>query len=364
MKEVLQKKTLFVVIPLLIALLSVFVLSGPASSPDLHGSTLAALEEKQTTVLELSAASAAASAAITLIPGDVATPIADKLADLSSHFLLVLCAVFLEKYLLTITGTVTFSFLIPVSCLLYVLYVLFDWKSLRLLAARLTAFGLLIFLVIPASVYVSDLIEDSYQASIEATIETARDAAAELESESETAGEGEKGFFSGLISTVTDGVSGITDKVGEMVNRFMEALAVMLVTCCAIPVLGPAVLPLVCQDPAVRGAAGQLQRHPPRAEGSAFPKKTGRAPVKASRRSGVRRYFARAPASKETDPIITDGKWLSYADHSCFSPEGAAAGHGCPAGDASSGGRIFLVCIRLLPGRGCGPGCIGQRREH
>ena len=52
MKEVLQKKTLFVVIPLLIALLSVFVLSGPASSPDLHGSTLAALEEKQTTVLE------------------------------------------------------------------------------------------------------------------------------------------------------------------------------------------------------------------------------------------------------------------------------------------------------------------------
>ena len=50
MKEVLQKKTLFVVIPLLIALLSVFVLSGPASSPDLHGSTLAALEEKQTTV--------------------------------------------------------------------------------------------------------------------------------------------------------------------------------------------------------------------------------------------------------------------------------------------------------------------------
>ena len=348
MKEVLQKKTLFVVIPLLIALLSVFVLSGPASSPDLHGSTLAALEEKQTTVLELSAASAAASAAITLIPGDVATPIADKLADLSSHFLLVLCAVFLEKYLLTITGTVTFSFLIPVSCLLYVLYVLFDWKSLRLLAARLTAFGLLIFLVIPASVYVSDLIEDSYQASIEATIETARDAAAELESESETAGEGEKGFFSGLISTVTDGVSGITDKVGEMVNRFMEALAVML----------------VCQDPAVRGAVGQLQRHPPRAEGSAFPKKTGRAPVKASRRSGVRRYFARAPASKETDPIITDGKWLSYADHSCFSPEGAAAGHGCPAGDASSGGRIFLVCIRLLPGRGCGPGCIGQRREH
>jgi len=237
MKKLDRTKLRLAVIPLLIAFFSVFVVAGVASSPQFHADTIAALDEKQATVLELTAASTAASAAITLLPGDAATPIAEKLADLSSGFLLVLCAVFLEKYLLTITGTVTFSFLIPVSCLLYVLYVLFDWKSLRLLAARLTAFGLLIFLVIPASVYVSDLIEDSYQASIEATIETARDAAAELESESETAGEGEKGFFSGLISTVTDGVSGITDKVGEMVNRFMEALAVMLVTCCAIPVL-------------------------------------------------------------------------------------------------------------------------------
>ncbi len=74
-----------------------FVLSGPCLVPGSSRPYLAALEEKQTTVLELSAASAAASAAITLIPGDVATPIADKLADLSSHFLLVLCAVFLEN---------------------------------------------------------------------------------------------------------------------------------------------------------------------------------------------------------------------------------------------------------------------------
>ncbi len=272
MKEVLQKKTLFVVIPLLIALLSVFVLSGPASSPDLHGPTLAALEEKQTTVLELSAASAAASAAITLIPGDVATPIADKLADLSSHFLLVLCAVFLEKYLLTITGTVTFSFLIPVSCLLYVLYVLFDWKSLRLLAARLTAFGLLIFLVIPASVYVSDLIEDSYQASIEATIETARDAAAELESESETAGEEKKASFRADLHRDRRGLRdhGQSGRDGQPLYGGAGRDAGDLLR---HPGPGPAVLPLVCQDPAVRGAAGQLQRHPPRAEGPAFPKK-------------------------------------------------------------------------------------------
>ena len=41
-----------------------------------------ALAEKQETVLELTAASTAASAAITLLPGDTATPIAEKLAEI------------------------------------------------------------------------------------------------------------------------------------------------------------------------------------------------------------------------------------------------------------------------------------------
>lgn len=207
MKETLQKKSLHIIIPVLIAVLSIFLLSGFASSADFHKGTLAALEEKQTTVLELSAASATASAAITLIPGDVATPIADKLADLSSHFLLVLCAIFLEKYLLTITGSITFSLLIPVACALYVVYILFDWESLRLLASKLVIFGLLIFLLIPASVKLSNMIEGTYQASIEATIETATSTAEEIESTTNTTSESEEGFWSGLVSSVTEGVS-------------------------------------------------------------------------------------------------------------------------------------------------------------
>ena len=108
-QEKLRRNALFLILPLLAALLSFFVLAGVASSSEFHKHSIAALEEKQTTVLELSAASAAASAAITLIPGDAATPIAEQLADLSSHFLVVLCAIYLEKYLLTITGFLAFK---------------------------------------------------------------------------------------------------------------------------------------------------------------------------------------------------------------------------------------------------------------
>lgn len=241
MEILLQKKILRVIVSLFLALVSVVFLSGLTSSPEFHKSTLAALEEKQSTVLELSAASAAASAAITLIPGDVATPIANKLADLSSHFILVLCAILLEKYLLTITGTITFSLLVPLACILYVMYVLFDWKSLQTLATKLALFGLLIFFVIPASVHVSDMIEATYHTSIEATIDTAATIVDEIEEDADSSEKDDDGFLAGLVSSVTESVTGaisrITDKAGEIVNRFIEALAIMLVTCCIIPIL-------------------------------------------------------------------------------------------------------------------------------
>ena len=71
--------------------------------------TIASLDEKKSTVTGLAAASISVSSAITLIPGDTATPIANELADLSTYFMVILSAVFLEKYLLTIIGFIVFK---------------------------------------------------------------------------------------------------------------------------------------------------------------------------------------------------------------------------------------------------------------
>ena len=73
----------------ILALASIFGVAKLTTDPAFYQKSIAALEEKQETVLELTAASTAASAAITLLPGDTATPIADKLADLSGYFLIV-----------------------------------------------------------------------------------------------------------------------------------------------------------------------------------------------------------------------------------------------------------------------------------
>ena len=207
--------------------------------------------------MELTAASTAASAAITLIPGDVGTPIANKLADLSSYFLIVLCAIYLEKYLVTITGYAAFKILVPIACVFFSGYLLWRKEILRVVAQKFLLFGLAVYLVIPASVKVADMIETTYASSIEGTIETAKQTTDEIESETGEGGqmddnnssgnsqndsdsdskENSGGFFSGLFNKVQEGVSTATANVENVLNNFIEALAILLVTSCLIPIL-------------------------------------------------------------------------------------------------------------------------------
>ena len=169
-----KQKCITAAVLLLVAILSITVVGKYVSAPENHQKTIASLDEKKQTVMELTAASTVTSALITLLPGDTATPIAEKMADVSGYLLVVLCAIYLEKYLVTITGYVAFTYLIPIACGLWMLNLIFANATVRKLAAKLAVFGLAISLVVPASVKISDLIGDTYQAQIEATIEDAK----------------------------------------------------------------------------------------------------------------------------------------------------------------------------------------------
>ncbi|MDO4538542.1 MAG: hypothetical protein Q4B54_10310, partial [Coriobacteriales bacterium] len=78
----------------LAALISVFALGPHFTKPDAYKRTVASLDQKKDTVMTLTGASTGTSAAITILPGDVATPIAEKLVDLSSDFLIVVGALY------------------------------------------------------------------------------------------------------------------------------------------------------------------------------------------------------------------------------------------------------------------------------
>ncbi len=236
-----NRKVLRIVLPLILALISMLVLTRISTSRDFHAKTIASLDDKKSTVMELTAASTAASAALTLLPGDTATPIAEKLADMSTYFLIVLCAIYVEKYLVTMTGYAAFLILIPLGCVLYAAGTGLGRHTWERIAKKLALFGIAIALVIPASVKVSDLIEHTYQSSIQDTVDAAKKATQEIQSSSEGQQDSDSsdnsGVLSGIISGIKNGVSDISDKLEAVLNNFIEALAVMLVTSCVIPVL-------------------------------------------------------------------------------------------------------------------------------
>lgn len=261
-----KKKCIYIVIWLLIGILSFTVVEKYASSPETHQATITSLDEKKATVLELTAATTATSALITLLPGDIGTPIAEKVADLSGYLLIVLCAVFLEKYLVTITGYAAFKIFIPAACVLFAANIMARNRSIDKLARRLLIFGICIFLVVPASVKVSDLIETTYQSQTDATLEDAKSTQEMLENSSAVEQEqtqqsadqntaqqetGISGIFdkakdalSSAKDSVTTAVENVTisseelvQKVQNSLNHFVEAVAVMLITSCVIPLL-------------------------------------------------------------------------------------------------------------------------------
>lgn len=222
-----SKKILSIVLPIIIALFSIFVLAKPASTPSTYKKTIASLDEKKTTVMELTAASAAVSAAITLIPGDTGTPIAEKLVDLSTYFLVVLCAIYLEKYMLTLAGYGVFKVLIPVICILLIVNVFRKSETCERLMKKIGIFSLALVLVVPVSVKVSDFIQKTYEESINETISSAKEMSDELEDEEDK----------GLWDRITDGATSAVNKVEQSLNQFVEALAVLIVTSCIIPIL-------------------------------------------------------------------------------------------------------------------------------
>lgn len=237
MKSITKQKAVLAAAMILAAVLSFAVLAGALSAPSLHAGTINALEEKRDTVMGLAAASAAASAGITLIPGDVATPIADKLADLSSAFLVVLCAIYLEKYLVTMTFYVAFRYLVPAVCLLLVVNLFWQRDWLQRLMVKLVAFTVVICAVVPASMGLSGMIERTYSDSIEQTTASTEQAVESMENaagdEEESGGLG--GLLDQVVSGVTQAAEQVTEQVKTLLSRFLEALAVMIVTSCVIP---------------------------------------------------------------------------------------------------------------------------------
>lgn len=232
MKSFDYKTILKWILPILICLSSFCMVAQKTSTPNFHEQSIQYLDEKRNTVMTLAASSAAISTAITILPGDTGTPIANGLADLSSKFLLVLGAIYLEKYALTLTCMVTFKYIIPILYLAWLVNNVTKWDWLRIVCIKIGIMAVAMCLIVPCSVKLSKTIEATYETSIQETIDHANNIQKKIKKDKEN-----KNFFEKAAEAFSSTAQKYTKMFNQSLNNFMEATAIMIVTSCVIPIL-------------------------------------------------------------------------------------------------------------------------------
>ena len=235
-----QFRTAIVLILALTVILSCTFIGNKLTDPAAYSHTIEVLDQNRATVLGLSAASAAASAAVSALPDDICSPLAQEISEFTTWFLLILSVIYLEKYLLTIFGAVACYVLVPLGCCALLTNCFFPKNSFRSIGTKLLALGAVLLLVIPTSVWVSDQINEIYTKSIEITVASANavsdnligDIAGETDENTSVIDEAKA-----ILGDVSGSVAGVIDQFKNVLNRFVEATAVMIVTTCLIPIL-------------------------------------------------------------------------------------------------------------------------------
>lgn len=240
-----------IVLLIIAALLSEFVGRPHFENVETWSSTIEVIDAKKDNVLALTTSTIALSAAISALPDDTGTPVAEQLTQLSGNLGIVLAVLYLEKYLLTVLGFLSFGVLGPAAFVLLAASLLAHGRlstghTLFILGVRILLVGIIAVTVVPASVWVTQRIDETYQTSISQE-KVGENADGSENADSENAGgesQENKNFWDSiasgaaqLVSNLKDGIKSVTDGVVEQVTNLIEGAIVMIVTSCLVPLL-------------------------------------------------------------------------------------------------------------------------------
>ncbi|GFH43354.1 hypothetical protein Hs30E_19050 [Lactococcus hodotermopsidis] len=193
--------------------------------------------------LELMAATTAGSVTVSLLPGDVGNAISEQLAELSGKFMMVLGVLMIEKFLLVIAGTISFTYLIPIAMGLGIYFVYRRSPIFKILAIKLVIFATFFVAMVPISLQISDLVDRNFVTEIQKTSQQIKEDDKEIKKKQEKI-EKDTSFLDKVKSGVTDFFSKTgkvltagKEKAVRMLNTLTQEVTRMLVTTCVIPVV-------------------------------------------------------------------------------------------------------------------------------
>lgn len=247
-KEKIQKinPSLVLKISILVFLmaLSFFVASALVVKCPVFTRSIDSLEESQGVVMAVTGATLGVSVAITFLPDDYATPLADTLADMSTYFVLLLGMILFEKLLITFGVPFAFKYIIPLGLLLLIVYLLLHKQILKKIALRILALAIVIIFMVPLGTYVSKWMCGSSIAYVNETVTTAQDGADMIEEISENTSS-EKSFYEMISNVFNSAIEGVTDLFNYykgIIQKFVNTIAIMMLAYLVIPILTFALL--------------------------------------------------------------------------------------------------------------------------
>lgn len=217
-----SKKLICVLLLLIVAITSITALTKFATNPNTYSTTIKSIDDKKMTVMGVTASAAITSAGLATIPNT--TPIANQILNISSYLLIVVCVLVLEKSLLSVFGYLSFTFLVPIACVLLGIYVFNNKKALRVFATKLLAFALVLVLIIPFSMKISDMVYEMNQTTVDEI------------AEEEMVNNEDVSFWNKLADKIKRGATKIGDRAKKVLNSFIDAIALFIIAYCVLPI--------------------------------------------------------------------------------------------------------------------------------
>ena len=238
-----------ILVLVLIGALSFYFLNASIPESEFVQDSIESVEDSKDTVMRFAAATLSASVAITLLPDDVATPLADSLADMNIYFVAILMLLFFEKILI-VYGFKLAAIVLPIACAIYALSIILKRDALKSLAVRLSILVLAVALVVPCSTHVTNYVAADLNQYVEATIASTEDGADKV-NEAMDVDEDEKTIFEKLSESFKTAINDVSDLMLHFQNsirKCMNSIAILLMTNCLMPILNFFILKWVLKE--------------------------------------------------------------------------------------------------------------------
>lgn len=224
-------KLIVLILCVVIALLSFFVVARVAENPENYTKTIASIDEKKEVVTGVTASAAAVSTGLAAIPGDATTPIANQVMSITKSLLIVVCMLVFEKSMLTVFGMLSFRILIPLACLCFAVAYLANRPRMRVWAAKLAVFAIVLALIIPFGMKISDKVFEINETEVSSLVTEAENIANDNESSSD------QSWWKSIVNQIENASDNAAEKAKSILNQFIDTVALFIIAYCAVPVI-------------------------------------------------------------------------------------------------------------------------------